>query len=116
MKKLSIVGYIQLILIVCTIVLIPLFIEKKIDLNILAIIISTLSLIIGLLNEVNKAIEANKKSYVIRLEPQLMNINLGELIEQKVNNLRNQNYMIDSIKIINNKQRPTSDEVIILYH
>lgn len=116
MKKIGIVGSIQIILIIFMMVLLPVFIRLQGNLSILAIIISITSILITLLNEVNKAIEANKKSYVLRFHASVYNTDLGKMLEEEVNKLRQQNKIIDSIKIIDDKNQGNSSEVIIIYH
>lgn len=116
MKKIGITGSIQIMLIIFMIILLFVFIRLQGNLSILAIIISITSILITLLNEVNKAIEANKKSYVLRFHAGVYNIDLGKMLEEKVNMLRQKNKMIDSIKIIDDKNRPQCSEVIIIYH
>ncbi|APC41517.1 hypothetical protein [Clostridium estertheticum] len=117
LKKIGAVGFIQIILIIAIIVLLPVFINCKIDLNILAVIIAILALLVPLLNEVNKAIDANRKVCIFRVTAEMYNTNLGELIDKTVNELRQQNKIIDSIKIIDDKNRGRSfSELIIIYH
>lgn len=116
MKKLGPIGSIQITLIVCILISLPVFIKLKFDLNILAVIIAIISLIIALLNEVNKAIEANRKVNIRRFSTDQYNISLGKLLEKEINELRRQNKMINSIKIIDDKNKAGCSDVIIIYH
>lgn len=115
-KKIGLVALIQIILILCMIASLPMFVIYKVNLDILAIIIAIMALIITLLNEVSKAIEAHRKTYVIRFNATRYNLNLGKLLEEKVNNLREQDKKIDTIKVIDDKNRPECSEVVIVYH
>lgn len=116
MRKIGIIGLIQIILITCIVILLTVFVKFKIDLNILAVIIAALSLIITLLNEINKAIDANRKTCILRFNADKYNIKLGELLEENVNKLRKENKIIDSIKIIDDKNHAGCSEVFIIYH
>jgi hypothetical protein len=120
LKKLSKVGlinYAQILLIIALSTAIFFFIFLKLNLDILALIMSVVSLSLTILSTVNKSIEEKRTSEVKRIEARSYDKDLFNDIENSVNELRNEGKIIDSLHMV--EACGFTDhrkEAIIVYH
>ena len=114
--RIGILDIIQIVLIFLMAVCVILFVLLKIDLDILALLISIISLAITSLSVISKNIE-EKRPIELRVHDRQYDEGLFNDVEKQINELKNKGYKIDSVYFSDasgwNDHRK---EALIIYH